>query len=149
MGSIVVLSCSTFFERNNEDKSLTADRSELTAYAQNNIAELNMAISINPTQPNNYLLLGSEYFLLSFTSVDEQEESLNMAIKAYENAVFFNPQYYKRVFNAATIWIKYSEQSSDFFKKNLYAEKGRELVNKILAIVPHHKSEAEKIVQII
>lgn len=135
-------------ERNNVDKSLTVELSELNAYAQNNIAELNKAISINPTQPNNYLLLGSEYFSLSFTSEDEQKESLNMAIKAYETAVFFNPQYYKRVFNAATIWINYSERSSDFFKKRLYAKKGKELVIKILAIVPHHKIEAEKIVQI-
>ena len=134
--------------RNNEDKNLTFDRSELNAYAKNNIFELEKAIFINPTQSDYYLLLGAEYFSLSFTSEDKQEENLNMAIKAYENAVFFNPQYYERVFDVASIWIKFSEKSSDFIKRSLYAKKGKELVKKILIIVPQHKNEAEKIVQI-
>jgi hypothetical protein len=135
-------------ERNNEDKKLTAERSELNSYAKSNIAELTKAITHSPTQSDNYLLLGSEYFSLSFTSENDQEENLNLAIKAYENAVFFNPQYSRRVFNAAAIWIKYSERSSNFFNKSLYSEKGMELVRKILVIVPHHKGDAEKIMQI-
>ncbi|MGV7222359.1 MAG: O-antigen ligase family protein [Nitrospinales bacterium] len=135
-------------ERNNEDKSLTFDRSELKAYTLNSIAELKKAIPFNPTQADHYLLLGAEYFSLSFTSEEDPEENLNFAIKAYENAVFFNPQYYERVFKAAAIWIKFSERSSDFFRRPLYAKKGKELVEKILVIVPHHESEAEKIVPI-
>jgi hypothetical protein len=135
-------------ERNNEAKRLTSDLSRLNGYTQNSIAELKKAITLNPTQSDNYLLLGAEYFSSSFTSENNQEGSLNSAIRAYENAVYFNPQYSRRVFHAAAIWMKFSERSSDFFQKSLYAKKGKELVDSILKIVPHHKSEAEKIIKI-
>jgi len=134
-------------ERNNEDKKLTRVHSELNALSLKNIAEIKKALTVNPTQPDYYLLLGAEYVLLSFTSGDDKEENLDFAIKAYENAVFFNPQYYERVFKTARIWILFSKKSHDIFKQKLYSKKAEILLEGVTRIVPHRKKEAEELVR--
>lgn len=110
------------------------------------IHEIQKAISQNPSQANNYLLLGSQYYALSFYDKKSQKDYLDKAIGSYENAVFFNPRHYKTVFKTAAIWLDFSWETVDSGQKELYSEKGIALLGKSLTLVPQRWKEAVKIV---
>ncbi|MFQ5673601.1 MAG: O-antigen ligase family protein [Nitrospinales bacterium] len=128
-----------------ENKKLEPTRYFRKFYTEESIKTLEKALRSNPAQANFYILLGKEYFELSLLDSRNRERLIDKSIKAYENAVYFDPKNYKNNLKTAESWLTFTRKTPFIVQKVIYSQKALELLKTTVGMNPESWKEALKI----